>query len=226
MEDHGLAGKLRGVLLGEGDVDVLLLTGLHAGHLLLKAGDKAVGTQHQAVVLTLAAVEGHAVLEALEVDDGGVAVLGLAVHADKAAVAVRQLLQALVHILVGDGHHGAGSGEALVLAQGHLGIEGHHGGEGIAVLGDLVFQVDLGIAHKVQVLLLHSLHEGGSPGGLHGILIEDALAVSVLDHLAGGLAGTEAREADLLALLQISLLHSGFKLGSFHLNGQLGLALF
>ena len=225
MEDHGLAGKLGSVVLREGDVDVLLLPGLHAGDLLFKAGNEAVGAQDQTIVLALAAVKRLAVQEALEIDDGGVAVPGFALHADKAAVAVRQLLQALVHVLVGNSHHGAGGGETLVLTQSDLRIEGHHGGKAVALLADLAFQFNLGIAHEMQILLLHGLHKGGSPGRLHGVLIEDALPVGVLDHLAGSLSGTEARKADFLALLQISLLHSGFKLSGFHLDGQLGLAL-
>ena len=40
VEHDGLAGQLLVVVLGEGDVDVLLLTGAHADDLLLKAGDE------------------------------------------------------------------------------------------------------------------------------------------------------------------------------------------
>ena len=64
-----LPASSAGVVLGEGDVDVLLLTGLHADDLILKAGDKAAGAQLQVEVLTLAALEGNAVVEALKVDD-------------------------------------------------------------------------------------------------------------------------------------------------------------
>ena len=49
----------------------------NAHDLLLEAGDKGTGAQLQAVVLALAALEGHAVVKALKVDDGGVARSGL-----------------------------------------------------------------------------------------------------------------------------------------------------
>ena len=76
------------VLLGEGDVHVKLLAGLVADQLILKAGDEAAAAQHQAVVLGLAALKGDAVHKALEVHIHGVAVLGLTLAGDDAAVAV------------------------------------------------------------------------------------------------------------------------------------------
>ena len=90
------------IVLGEGDVQLLLVAGLHAHDLLLKAGDKGAGAQLQAVVLALAAFEGHAVVKALEVDDGGVPVLGLPVHADQAGGAVDVGLELALNVLVGD----------------------------------------------------------------------------------------------------------------------------
>mgnify|MGYP007003604533 CR=1 FL=1 len=45
--------------------------------LILKAGDKAAGADLQIEVFALAAVESHAVVEALEVDGGGVALFGV-----------------------------------------------------------------------------------------------------------------------------------------------------
>ena len=92
MEHNGLAGQLGGIVFGEGDVDILLLTGLHADELILKAGDKAAGADLQIEVLALAAVESHAVVEALEVDGGGVALLHGTLHAHQTAVALGHLL--------------------------------------------------------------------------------------------------------------------------------------
>ena len=60
---------------------ILLLAGLHADDLILKAGDKAAGAELEVEVLTLAALEGNAVVEALKVDVGGVALLGGALDA-------------------------------------------------------------------------------------------------------------------------------------------------
>ena len=50
LKDHVLAGQLGHIVLGEGDVQVLLLAGLHAHHLLLEAGDEGAGAQFQAVI--------------------------------------------------------------------------------------------------------------------------------------------------------------------------------
>ena len=113
----GLPASSAGVVLGEGDVDVLLLAGLHADDLILEAGDKAAGAELEVEVLTLAALEGNAVVEALKVDVGGVALLGGAVHAHETAVAVGHLLQAGVDVGGHDLDLGLGGLKALVLAR-------------------------------------------------------------------------------------------------------------
>ena len=67
MEHRVLAGQLRDVLRGEGDLYVALLAHGGAGHLLLKAGDEVAAAQQQGILLALAALKGHAVHKALEV---------------------------------------------------------------------------------------------------------------------------------------------------------------
>ena len=213
------------VVLGEGDIQVLLLADLHADDLVLKAGDKLAGADLQVKVVALAAVEGHAVHEALEVDVGHVALLNLALHADHAAVAVRHLLQAGVDIGSQDLHLRLGGLDPLVLAQGHLGVHGHGGLEGEALLAHLQ-QLHLGIAHHLQLLLLDGGAVGVGQGGVDGLLVEDGLAVHALDHLAGRLAGTEAGHADAAALLSVSLLNGSLKIGGAHLHSQRDHALF
>ena len=79
--------RLRGVVLGEGDVDILLLAGLHADQLVLETGDKATGADLKIKVLALAAIERLAVVKALKIDIRGVALLHGAVHGDQTAVA-------------------------------------------------------------------------------------------------------------------------------------------
>ena len=137
------------IVLGEGDVDVLLLAGLHADDLILKAGHKAAGAQLQIVVLALAAIERLAIQEAFEIDDGGIAALGRAVHAHQTGVAVSQGLEALVHVSGQNLDLGLLSLQTLVLAQSDLGI--HRGGslEGEAVLGDFAHHLDGGIANDL-----------------------------------------------------------------------------
>ena len=219
MEDHGLAGQLGGIVLGEGDVDVLLLAGLHADELILKARHEAAGADLQIEIFTLTAVEGHAVVEALEVDVGGVALLHGALHGHQTTVAVGHLLQAGVD--VGGDHLDLRLGglQALVLAQLHLGIHGHGALEHHAVLG-AGLQLHLGITHHFQLLLLHGRLVGVGQDDIDSLLVEDLSAVHLLDDLAGGLADTEAGYVDLTAHLQIRLIDGGLELLGARLDGQ------
>ena len=226
LEHNSLAGQVSVIVLGEGDVDVLLFAGLHADDLILKAGHKAAGAQLQIVVLALAAIERLAIQEAFEVDDGGIAALGRAVHAHQAGIAVSQCLEALVHVSGQNLDLGLLSLQALVLAQSDLGI--HRGGslEGEAVLGDLAHHLDGGIANDLQLLLLSSGLIGLGECDIDGFLEKHLCAIHPLDHLAGGLSGTEARNTDLPAHLLICLFDGSLKLSGVDLDGQLHLALF
>ena len=101
LEHSSLASQLLGlVLLGEGHVHVELLAGSVANNLLLETGDKAAGTQNQAVMLGLAALKGDAIHKALEVDISGIAILSLAIAGNDAAVAVLHAGQLGIHISV------------------------------------------------------------------------------------------------------------------------------
>ena len=225
MEDDGLAGELGGVVLGESDVDVLLLTGLHADDLILEAGDKAAGAELEVEVLTLAALEGNAVVEALKVDVGGVALLGGAIDAHETAVAVGHLLQAGVDVRGHDLDLGLGGLKALVLAELDLGIDGDGALEHDALLAAGI-QLHLGIADDLQLLLLHGALVGVGQNDIHGLLIEHLGAVHALDHLAGSLAGAEAGHVDLAAHLEICLVQGGLKILGADLDGQQDLAVF
>ena len=225
MEDHGLAGQVGVVVLGEGDVQILLLPGLHADHLLLKAGDEGAGAQLQLIVFALAALEGGAVVESLKVNDGGVALLGLALDAYKAGGPLDVGLELVVNVLLGDLDLLLGSGQALVGAQLDLGADGDQRLEGEALLAHLN-DFHLGIAHVVQVLLLDGLLIGAGVDGIDGIFIKHAGAVHPLDDLPGGLALAEAGDGDAAAVLQIGLLNSSLELLRSDLDGQLDRALF
>ncbi len=226
MEHHGLAGQVRVVVLGEGDVDVLLLADAHAGDLILKAGNKLAGTDLQIKAVALAAVEGHAVQEALEVDVGNVALGNSPVlHGHHAAVAVGHLLDPALHVLISDGDLGLGGLDTLVLAQSDLGVHRHGGLEGETLLAHAQ-QLHLGIAHHLQLLLLDGGGIGVGQGLVHGLFVEDAGAVHVLDHLAGGFAGAEARHPDAPALLPVGLLNGSLELPGAYLHGESDHALF
>ena len=99
LEGGILAGQLLGLILGgELHLNVELVAGLVADDLILKAGDEGAGTEHQRIVLRLAAFKGHAVHEALKVDVSGVTVLGLALTGQQTAVAVLHALDLGLHL--------------------------------------------------------------------------------------------------------------------------------
>ena len=164
---------------------------------------KHAGADLEAVVLGLAAVEGDAVDEALEVEDYGVAVLHGALDVEIAGVALAGVGELGVYLLVGDGGLGVGDLEALVLAEGHDGIE--VGGEGDGadlVLVDVVVG-DGGGAHGVEALFLDGELKGLGGELLDGVVVEDVRAVHALDDHAGGLALAEA--GDVYAVLQLAV---------------------
>ena len=224
MEHNGLAGQTGVIVLGEGDVQVLLVAGLGAHQLLLEAGDKGTGTQLQVIVLALAALKGLAIVKALKVDDHGVAVLGGAVHADQTGGPVDVGLEFLIHVLVGDLGHVLGGGQALIGAQLHLGTDRDQSLKGQAVLAHLN-DLDLGVTHVIQLLLLHGLGISAGIDLVDGLFIEHAGAIHALDDLPGGLALAEAGDADALAVLLIGLLNGSLKRVGLHLDGQLDGAL-
>ena len=227
MEDDLLAGEILVIILGEGNVEVLLVAGLHADDLILKAGNEAAGAELELIVLALAALERLAVVEALEVDHGNVALLGLAVHGNEAGVALSHLVQALLHIVSADLDLLLLGGQALVLTELDLGIHSDGRLEGEAVLVDLVVHdLNFGIADDIESALADSLRICLGQSDVNGIAVEHARAVELFDHLAGGLAGAEAGNAELVAGLGISLGDGGFKLLRADLDGHRDSALF
>ena len=226
LEHDSLACQLGGVLLGEGDVQILLIAGLQANQLLLKTGNKAAGTQLQAVVLALAALESNAIQEALEIDHDGIAVLSLTLNGHQTGVALLHTLQTLIHVSCSNLDLVLLCAQALVLAQSDLGIHGNHSLEGEAFLGALADHLNVGITDNLQLLLLDGSIISLGECVINGFLEKHFCAVHLLDHLAGSLTGAETLHIDLLAHLLICLLDRSLKLSSADLDGQCNLALF
>ena len=220
MEHNGLAGEILMIILGEGNVDVLLLAGLHADDLILKAGNEAAGAELKLVILALAALECFAVVEAFKVDHGNVAELGLALNGNEARVALDHLLQALLDILSGDLDLFLLRADALVLAELDLGIHGDGGLKGEPVSRNFADDLHVGIADDIQTAGADCLRICLGQGGIHSIAVEYACAVQFFNHLAGRLARTEARNANLLARLQVSLGDGSFKFFCADFNGE------
>ena len=227
LKGSGLAGKLLGaVISGEGNLNVLLIAGSHADHLLLKAGDKGAGAQTQGVVLALAAVKGNAVHIAVKVNDHGIAVLCSTLNRGNAGVAACQLLDVGLHLFIGDGNRSLGCLNALVLAQsGHriqAALDGEHQ---IAALVHV--QVgNTGAADYLQLGLGGSLIPDLREDQVDGILIEYVGAIHTLHDLPGSLALPEAGDVDVVLYLPVSLVQSGLELVLLYLENYLGSVVF
>ena len=215
-----LAGQFRRVGGGEGDVDIPLLADAGAGHLLLEAGDEVAAAQQQGIVLALAALEGHAVHEALEVQHHLVA-HGGAVGMLGGHVGAGILLHSGLGVLLGQlglGIHGA---EALVLPQLHLGIQVDEGGEREAVGADLLHRQGGG-AGDGDVLPADGLHQRLGIRLVHGLLIEKVGAVGGLDLLAGRLPLHRAQGLDAV----VAVHQRGLPCVAVYGDGQAHLTVF
>ena len=200
LEGGVLSGELLAVALGEGDVDLAVLFGLHANELVLKSGDKHAGADLKAVVLGLSAVEGLAVDEALEIEHDGVALLHRAVHVHVAGAVLALALDLGVNVLVAYGGLGVGRLKAAVLAEGDLGINLGGEGDGQAPVLSGAEVSDGGGAHGLELRFLDSLLECVRRKYLHCFLVEDVVAVHSLYHRARRLALAEA--GDIYLALQ------------------------
>ena len=224
LEDHGLAGQLGGVDLGGRRIHKKLIAGGQAHQSLFKAGDEGVRAQLQAVAFGLAALKGHAVVEALEVQDHGVAFLGGALHGLDAAVALGHAVDFGLDLFIGHIDFGLGNLQALVIAQGHFGVEiGLHREDNAAILA--VFQVgDVGRADGLDLLGHDGLFIDLGENLVDSVFIEHLGAVHTLDHLPGGLALAEAGDKDIFAALVVGLGQSGVKLRLLHFDDDFGLS--
>ena len=227
LEGRGLAGQLLGVVvLGERNLDGLLVAGLRADELILEAGDERAGAEVEVVLLRLAALKRLAVDKALEVDGDGVAVLRFALDGLDAGVALGHTVQLGVDVGLTDGHGLLRDLDALVFAEGDLRIERGGNGQGNIALFRGVHIDNRRRADGLQALLGDGLLIDLRENFVDGIFIEHRGAVHALDHLARGLALAEAGDHDVLAALGIRLVQGHFKLRLFDLDGDLGITVF
>ena len=204
---------LRLILLGELDVDIELVAGVVADDLLLKAGDEVAGAELEVIFLRLAALERLAVAEALEVDDNGVAVLcGTILNGDHAAVALTNAVDLLVDHLVGDLGGELLDLDAVIVLDLDLGLNNDGRLEGEAFLRH-VGRLETGDGDDLQACCLARLVQRLGIAILHRIVIENILAVHLLDDGAGRFTLAEAGNSELLRLFFEYLrnsLHKGF----------------
>ena len=199
LEHRGLALELfRVILLREGDADVKFLVDLLADDLLLKARDKLAGTEHQRLMLALAARKRLVVHEALVIEHHRVAVRRRTVfHCDKARLAVLKFRQFRVHVRVGHFDRGFHGFHADVVLDGDLRFDRDHRLEHHALFADRDdVQVDL-ILDELIAALGDRCIQRVRIDEVHRIFVKHLFAVHPLDDAARCFALAEARHVHL-----------------------------
>ena len=224
MEHSILAGQLRCICLGEGDSDVALLAHADAGYLLFKTGNEHTAAQHQRILLGLAAFKGDTVHKALKVQRDLVAHSG-AVHLFFQRVGAAVVRERLIHIVIGQFGILPVGAQALILAQLHLGVQIHDGGEGIAIGTDLL-HVQLGGTGDEDILTGDGIHQRLRIGGVDRLLIQCIGAVSGLQRLAGRSAGRIALHREVGLGGGIYIVQRLLPRTAIHGDGQFDAAVF
>ena len=207
VEHGGLTGEILGlIVLREGDVDVLFLTGGHTDDLLLKAGDKHLRAKDKVMPLALAAVKGNAVHAALKVDDGGIALLGGTLDRHDTTGAFTRTFDLGVDLLILDIDDGTLGGQRLIFAQ--LGLRPLRRGEAERELLSVgnIHASHGGRADVADLFLLNAELERLRRERIGSVLIENILAVHTLDDHAGRFALAEALDIDLAAVFEVGRL--------------------
>ena len=180
------------------------------------------------VILTLAAVKGHAVDASVKVDDNGISVGGGCIrHINLAGVLLLDDLQLVFDLQLGHLVRDLLRFDPHVSFNGDGGLHRHDGSEHDAVLVN-GFDIKLCASDRLhrRFRCLQCLFVSGRQQVIGGILIEYALAVHPLDDGAGGLTLAEAGHGyigSLLAVYVANFLVEGF---SVHRKFQLYGAVF
>ena len=210
------------MILGrEGHVEVLLFADVHADHLLFKARNEGVAADLEGLALGGAARKLHAVHAAGVIEVHGVALGNHAiVHRDFRGLLIALLLDFGVHIVLG--HEGVFllDLDALVLAQGHVRLDEHFAGELQVLAGADLLDIDLRTVDDLKFVLVDGRAVNFVKDQLEGLVIENAFAVHVLNHLARGVSLAEAGDRDLAAHLDVCLAHRLVKLGRVDVKGK------
>ena len=172
-------------------------------------------------MLSLAALESHAIDEALEVDISDVAVLSSALTGQLTGIALLHTLQLSVHSLIGNSMDRLLNGQTIVIANLDFGLDGNLNGQGAAV--GLVCRIhgDLRAANGLDASFLDGSLISSREQLVDGIIGKDVRAVHLLDQSAGSLALTEAGHCILLALFLEDIGHCGLK--GLSVDGELQL---
>ena len=210
------------VILREGYVYFHFLANLSAHKLLLEARNERAGTNGQRIIRPLSALKRRSVHKALEINHSHIPILYRTIlYCDRSGIVLALFINLCVYFLV------CGCGirllylDALVLSKSHFRLHCHLccKNEGLALL-DLL-HADLRTGYQLQLALIHSLLIGAGDQLIYSVLIKELGTIHFLDHLARYLALTEARNGNLLSILQVSSLESALQFLGGHLNGKL-----
>src|SRR3569623_1901140 len=209
VEGRRLARQFLGlVILREGDVDLLLVAGLHADHLVLETRDQATRADLDRHVGAGATIERHAVDLADEVHHDEVAGLGLVgrLGVVPALLLVGELLQLLVDRAVVGRHRQALELQCLDRRSRHVGqdfqLDLHFG-----ILAELVtvIEADRGLDRRADLLVGDQLLDAFLDRAVERIL-HQRRAVHLAHQVRRDLAGAEAGHAHLRRdLLQLGI---------------------
>ena len=213
------------ILLGEGNVDVLLLADSHANHLIFKAVYEGVAADLEGCALSGAAFELDAGYAAGVVKVYGVAVLNGTLNINHACKLFALALHSEVHLVIRNIILALFYFYTLVLAQLYLGTHRNFCGKYqiIAIQGQLNYG-NVGAVDNFQLVLLNSRLIYLGINHVKGIVKECQRTVGVLDHLTGSLALAESGHVELLAAGAVCLLDRLFELVCRYLDGKLNLA--
>ena len=179
---------------------------------ILKSGYELAAAQLKVEVLTLAALESNVVLEALEVDVDCVTKLGgSVVNGYYSYVLLLELLDLALDVFILNGLNGLLDLDALVVLDFYLrlGDAGSLHSNACCLIdsGDL----NVGSGDQLKTGLLDSVIDFLAVDQVNGFLIEESLAVLLLDQLSGSLALSETGNLNLALVLEVCLLASLLK---------------
>ena len=216
------------ILLWEGYVYIHFLANLGTYQLILKAWDKAVGTDLQRIILALAASKSLAINKALEIQSNEIILCNSSafLSLNHISLTVQHTSQLKLYSLVINLVLLNINLQTLVVAQLNLWLLGSSNLEHQILAQLLGGNIELRTSYDINLLLLNSLEELLWSNSLNSLVQNVLLTYSTLNNLLRSLALAEARDVDLGSNLLVCSLISLIQLSSWYSNFQFYLRVF
>ena len=210
------------IIRREGHLHLAVLSDFLADQLILKARDKAAGTDRKRLVFSLSAGKGLSIHKSLIVQVDHIVLLHRSIrniHHPRIVVAL--FLDLGIYIFILYFRFRFGYFNSLVFAQSDRRLESHLGREdkGFALFN--LFDRKLRIGNNLLLALLHRLRIFFIDHFIGGIIVENALPVNLFDDSARRLPLTETGYIDSAFIFQISLIDRLFQCLFGYFDGQL-----